>query len=39
MKPDEWISKHKADDKKRGKSAMPDCGTYNPLIDHSFNQI
>jgi len=40
LKPSDWISKHKEENgKKRGKSAMPEVGTYNPVLDNTFSKV
>ncbi|KAL4456933.1 hypothetical protein ABPG74_014571 [Tetrahymena malaccensis] len=38
-KPDDWINKHKAEGKKRIKSAFPDVGTYKPILFNTFSKI
>lgn len=40
-KPIDFINKHKSQDKKRGKSALPDIGTYNPepVIFTTFTKL
>lgn len=40
-KPADFITKHKEESKKRGKSNLPDIGTYNPepVEFTTFNKI